>query len=65
MFDKPIFETLPIAVIALSIMLIVFAYHPVSLVAGLGLILASCIVIYRRYSEMGTDTNALDFKRSA
>ncbi|MGD8925965.1 MAG: hypothetical protein PVG20_03900 [Thioalkalispiraceae bacterium] len=60
MFAKPIFETLPILITALSLLLIAFVHHPVALISGAGLIVASCIMIYRHYTELGTAADALD-----
>ncbi|MGD8784778.1 MAG: hypothetical protein PVG75_10085 [Thioalkalispiraceae bacterium] len=60
MFTKPIFETLPILITAFGILLIALVHHPVALISGAGLILASCIMLYRHYTELGTDANALD-----
>ena len=60
MFTKPIFETLPILVTALSLLLIAFIHHPVALIAGLGMIVASILIMYRYYTELGTNPDALD-----
>lgn len=60
MLTKPIFETLPIGIIALSLLLIGFIHHPVALIAGTGLIIASCLMLYRHYTEAGTAADALD-----
>jgi hypothetical protein len=40
--------------------LIAFVHHPVALISGAGLIVASCIMIYRHYTELGTAADALD-----
>jgi len=58
MFTKPIFETLPIVFIALGILLIAFVHHPLALAAGAFLILSSGFVIYRYYTDLGTDADA-------
>lgn len=60
MLTKPIFETLPIWIIALSLLLIAFVHHPIAIISGVGLIVASCLMIYRHYTELGTDADALD-----
>lgn len=60
MLTKPIFETLPIFIIAVSLLLIAFVHHPIALLSGLGLIIASCLMIYRHYTDLGTDEEALD-----
>lgn len=60
MFAKPIFETLPILITTLSLLLIAFVHHPIAIVAGAGMIVASCLILYRRYTEVGTDASALD-----
>jgi len=60
MFTKPIFETLPILITALSLLLIAFVHHPVAIVAGAGLIIMSSLLLYRHYTELGTDADVLD-----
>lgn len=60
MFTKPIFETLPIVITTLSLLLIAFVHHPIALISGVGLIVASCLMIYRHYTELGTVADALD-----
>ena len=60
MLTKPIFETLPIGIIALSLLLIALVHHPIAIIAGVGLIVASCLIIYRHYTEVGTAAGALD-----
>lgn len=60
MFTKPIFETLPILITTLSLLLIAFVHHPVALIAGVAMIIASCLMIYRHYTDLGTDADALD-----
>ena len=60
MFTKPIFETLPIVITAFSLLLIALVHHPVALISGIGLIIASCIILYRHYTELGTAAHALD-----
>ncbi len=53
MFSKPIFETLPIALIAAGILLVTFVHHPLAVLSGLALVAASCYMIYRRVNEIG------------
>ncbi len=60
MFSKPIFETLPIALIATGILLVTFIHHPASMVSGLALVLASCYMIYRRVNEIGVSSGDQD-----
>ena len=61
MFTRQIFETLPIALIALSILCMVLVHTPLALIAGSALIVVSCVVMYRRYLELGTDPDVLDY----
>jgi len=60
MFTKPIFETLPILITTLSLLLIAFVHHPIAIIAGTGLIIMSCLLLYRHYTELGTDADVLD-----
>ena len=60
MLTKSIFETLPIFIIAASLLLIAFVHHPIALISGIGLIIASCLMIYRHYTDLGTDKDALN-----
>lgn len=60
MLTKPIFETLPIFIIAVSLLLIAFVHHPIALLSGLGLIIAGCLMIYRHYTDLATDEEAID-----
>ena len=61
MFTRQIFETLPIALIALSILFMVLTHTPLALITGSALIVMSCVVMYRRYVELGTDPDVLDY----
>jgi hypothetical protein len=61
MFTRQIFETLPIALIALSILLMALVHTPLALFAGCAMILLNCVVLYRRYIELGTDPDVLDY----
>jgi hypothetical protein len=63
MFTRQIFETLPIAVIALSILLMALIHSPFSLITGGSLILLSCVILYRRYLDLGTNPDVLDYVR--
>ena len=58
MLSKPIFETLPMAV-SLLLMLLVHSL-PAFIVGGI-LIVTSCIMLYRRLTEMGTDPDVMDY----
>jgi len=58
MFAKSIFETLPIAIIAASILLMVFLHHPIALFAGITLIIGSCYIIYKRVNAIGLSTQS-------
>jgi len=64
MFTRQIFETLPIAVIALSILLMALIHTPLALIAGGLVILLSCIILYRRYLELGTNPDVMDYTRT-
>lgn len=65
MFKQPIFETLPIAVIAASILLILLLHSFVAVIAGCLLIAAACYVLYRRLNEIGTDPDVMDYTDNA
>jgi len=60
MFSKPIFETLPIALIAVGILLVTFIHHPVTMFSGLVLVIGSCYMIYRRVNEIGVSNDDHD-----
>ncbi len=60
MFSKPIFETLPIALIAAGILLVTFIHHPLSAFTGLVLVLGSCYMIYRRVNEISLSNDEQD-----
>ena len=60
MLKNSIFETLPIFIIAASLLLMGFLHHPIALIAGGGLILASILMLYRHYTDLGKDEDALD-----
>lgn len=64
MFTRQIFETLPIAVIALSLLLMALVHTPYVWIAGIALILLSCIVLYRRYCDLGTNPDVMDYIQS-
>jgi len=61
MFIKPIFEILGIAVVAVSILLMVFIHTPLALSLGAVALIAGMIIIYRHYVEMGTNPDVLDY----
>ena len=61
MFTRQIFETLPIALIALSFLLMVLVHTPLALISGSALILVNCVVLYRRYTELGTNPDVMDY----
>lgn len=61
MLTKPIFETLPIAIVAASILLMLLVHSVPTFIVGGILIVASCIMLYRRLSEMGTDPDVMDY----
>lgn len=63
MFTRQIFETLPIAFIALSILLMALVHSMLAFIAGGSIILLSCIILYRRYSDLGTNPDVLDYVR--
>ena len=65
MFNQPIFETLPIAIIAASILLMLFLHSVVATIVGCLLIFAACYMLYRRLTEMGTDPDVMDYTDSA
>jgi len=56
MFSKPIFETLPIALIAAGILLVTFIHHPLSMISGVALVIGSCYMIYRRVNDIGVSS---------
>lgn len=61
MFTKPIFETLPIAVIAAGILLILLLHTLFAFIVGALLITAACISLYRRLDQIGTDPDVMDY----
>lgn len=61
MFTRQIFETLPIAIIALSILIMALYHSPISFALGGSFIVASCVMLYRRYTELGTDPDVMDY----
>jgi len=60
MFNKPIFETLPIALIAIGFLTILMLHNVVALIEGVLLILAASLMVIVRLVRLGTDTDALD-----
>lgn len=65
LLTKPIFETLPIAIIAASILLMLFLHTPLAFIVGGVLILASVDMLYRRLTAMGTDPDVMDYVDTA
>ena len=65
MFTRQIFETLPIMLIALSILLIALVHTPLALITGSAVILANCVMLYRRYVDLGTNPDVMDYVPSA
>jgi hypothetical protein len=61
MFTKPIFETLPIAVIAAGILLILLLHTLLAFLVGVVFIAAACISLYRRLDQLGTDPDVMDY----
>lgn len=61
MFTSPIFETLPIVVIAAGILFVLLLHNMAGFIAGGLLILAACIVLYRRLKALGTDPDVMDY----
>lgn len=61
MFIKPVFETFGIALIAAGIMLMAFLHTPLALIAGLAIMLSGLTMIYRHYTQMGTNPDVLDY----
>jgi len=60
MFNKPIFETLPIALIAIGIFTILMMHSLLGLIEGTLLILAASLMVIVRLLRLGTDADALD-----
>lgn len=56
MFAKPIFETLPIALIAVALLLMAFVQHIAVIVGAIVMIIASCYMIYRHVNAIGLST---------
>jgi hypothetical protein len=61
MLAKPIFETLPIAIIAASILLMLLVHSLPSFIVGGCLIAIACVMLYLRLSQLGTDPGAMDY----
>ena len=57
MFVKPIYELLAIAATSASLLLMWFLASAFSLVMGSLVIIASGVVLYRHYMDMGTDAD--------
>jgi hypothetical protein len=65
MLTKSIFETLPITIIAASILIMVLMHSVVAVIVGGLCIVAACVMLYRRLSEMGTDPDVMDYSDTA
>lgn len=61
MFTRQIFETLPIAIIAAGFLLLALFHALPGFLLGGVLILAGVIMLIRRYMELGTDPDVLDY----
>ncbi len=61
MFSKPIFETLPIVIIAVGILSILLVHTLLALVAGVLLILVACTILFLRLSQLGTDPDVMEY----
>ena len=60
MFIRPIFESLGITIVTLGILLMTLAYSPLALIAGIGVLVAGLLLIYRHYVELGSNTGMFD-----
>lgn len=65
MLTQPIFETLPIAIIAACILLMLLVHTALAFTLGSIFIVASCVMLYRRLTEMGTDPDVMDYHDTA
>lgn len=61
MFTRQIFETLPIAIIAAGFLLLALFHALPGFLLGSVLILAGVVMLIRRYMELGTDPDVLDY----
>lgn len=61
MFNNPIFETLPIAVVAASILMMLLWHTLLAFIIGGLLISAACLALYRRLTDLGTDPDVMDY----
>lgn len=61
MLSKQIFETLPIAVIAAGILVILVFHTLLAFIVGGLFITVACLSLYRRLEEMGTDPDVMDY----
>jgi hypothetical protein len=61
MLARPIFETLPIAIIAASILLVLLVHSIASFIIGGFLFVGACLMLYLRLSELGTDPDVMDY----
>jgi len=61
MFIRPVFQTFGITLIATGILLIVLIHTVLTLIVGLTFLVGGLAMIYRHYTEMGTDPDVLDY----
>jgi hypothetical protein len=60
MLRQPFFESLAILGIALGFIVGTVWFTPFNALAGLVLVTACSVMLYRHYAKFGTDTDALD-----
>ena len=61
MLAKPIFETLPITIIAAGILFMLLSHTVSSFILGGLLIALACIMLFLRLNELGTDPDVMDY----
>lgn len=61
MLNKPVFELLPIALIATSIVFIVVLHSLAMTITGILLIVGACYLLYHRLQDMSAQTDGLDY----
>ena len=65
MLAKPIFETLPIAIIAVCIFFMLTLHSILAFLIGSIMIVTACVMLYVRLAEVGTDPDAMDYVDTA
>ena len=65
MLAKPIFETLPIAIIAVCIIFMLTLHSVPAFIVGGIMIVAACVMLYVRLTEIGTDPDVMDYVNAA